>query len=1094
MLGDLVLLYAPFDVLWLDSAGGSTAHLPLPARKALLAAAVGRLPPGRVGIELGVEHNPDKPYLDDPVPRDPAAVAAQPCRTRMLGRLEPLLADEPFMCGPTGAPVDQPACVRGYTAADIEAAYKGADERGEEGIVVKGSAAAWAPGEVRRTKTRAHFSIRFALSLSWWGTVCPWNPTQAGSVRHARCEEFFLLSLSFSLSLFHQRNGGWLKMKPDYEKAHEVDALVVGANLGKGHRGGFASEYIMALLDQAPPKRGADGQLPPRLPGEPLPHFASFVRVGTGFTMNERAAMDARLRPLLEDPPSGRRYPPWLRVAGSPGEAADAWMSDPTDPRTPVLVLKADVRVTRTQTYAVGMGLRHVRIARVHEHKTWADIPTARSFVAQIKEQRGLLGRSNTAAGRGPARPLRPPGGGASRGVVPAHLRPTAGLAPTSGGPLVGKTVHVINRLWGSYGSAAACQAAVAGLGGKWVAGLTPGMAVDFVLAADPATGRLGDSIGAALYAATIAGDKGNKGGGGGHPGRDVLDVSWLAECEAAAAGAGMDGAAPHLVAPAPRHYLHLARKGVGAATAAAAPRAPGDIAAEAHALPAPDRWGDPARQPSEPADMRAVLGRFMAGVALTRRDVLGEGCAQPDRVIAPGTPDADEAVRAGLALLAPAWPAGAAPLPDMGLRGVAAAAVCLVRPPAPSPPAWAPAKAHAVAHAVATAEIRADSLARRRAETALVRRGARVVGAGAAWGGGAATAAPLTHLVVVTPPGLTPEAWADVPNAVLEAAWAAGGAAGMARLRLGLALGGLVVVDEAWVGEAAGAAAAGGAPPLCHAFPGLPPAGSDAGGWDWEKWGVAPPVREVAVVGQIGPAGEAAAAPWPRGGGGARRRCRPAPAPRPPRARRRLSPPEATTATAAVGTMTSQAGATTVTAPPAEHMFSAQLEELAAEGGGSGSVQRHQHAPPPPPAAPLYGAAAAAATTAAGPGSGGGGGGGERHPMLDLMEDMARAGGSGEGAGAGAAPLPPVLGAAAGAGGGPPPPPPPPWQAALAAVSQQPPPPAAAPSPPPPPPRLPSSAYPDGYCATEGLPPGWTMADYQALPQAEMDRLMGMD
>ena len=123
-------------------------------------------------------------------------------------------------------------------------------------------------------------------------------------------------------------------------------------------------------------------------------------------------------------------------------------------------------------------------------------------------------------------------------------------------------------------------------------------------------------------------------------------------------------------------------------------------------------------------------------------------------------------------------------------------------------------------------------------------------------------------------------------------------------------------------------------------------------------------------------------------------------------------------------------AGATTVTAPPAEHMFSAQLEELAAEGGGSGSVQRHQHAPPPPPAAPLYGAAAAAATTAAGPGSGGGGGGGERHPMLDLMEDMARAGGSGEGAGAGAAPLPPVLGAAAGAGGGPPPPPPPPWQA----------------------------------------------------------------
>ena len=182
-----------------------------------------------------------------------------------------------------------------------------------------------------------------------------------------------------------------------------------------------------------------------------------------------------------------------------------------------------------------------------------------------------------------------------------------------------------------------------------------------------------------------------------------MLDVAWLAECEAAVAEAARDGGGmevdgeqpaaappPLLVAPAPRHYLHLARAKDGT-------RSPGDIAAEAHALPSPDRWGDPRTQPSTPADMRAVLGRFMAGAALTRRDVLGPEAAGADAVIVPGTPDADEGVAAGLAALRHAWPLEVSPLPDMGLRGVAAAAVFLPRPAAASvaPKAYAPALAH---------------------------------------------------------------------------------------------------------------------------------------------------------------------------------------------------------------------------------------------------------------------------------------------------------------------------------------------------------------------------------------------------------------
>ena len=1045
-LADLVLLYAPFDVLWLAEAGGCTAHLPLPARKALLAAVVGRLPPGTVGVEVGVEHAPVAGGGGGGGGGGSGSGSRTGARTRMLGRLEPLLAGEPFMCDSAGTPVPHPACLAGSTPADIEAAYRSADERGEEGIVVKGAAAAWSPGE---------------------------------------------------------RDGGWVKMKPEYERLHEVDALVVGFNYGTGHRGGLASEYVCALLDERPPARDpATGLLPHRPPGAPLPRFATFVRVGTGFTMLERERLDACLQELKApreggaEAAGGRHFPPWLRVAGTASEAADQWVADPTHPRTPVLALKADVRVTQTRSYAVGLGLRHVTIARLQEDRCWADIPVARDFLETIRQQKGLLGRSRERGGGGggdvggapaaaalPPRPLARP-----RGTVPDHLRPTAGLTPAPDGPLAGKSVHVIDRLWGGhYGSAPACQAAVARLGGRWVAGLTPASAVDFVLAADPSAAGGGgvDAIGASLYRAAIA-------GGPRHPGRDVLDVAWLAECEAAvehaaaaAAGGGggmeVDGEARPvhhpalLVAPAPRHYLHLARTSTGAAA-----RAPGDIAAEAHALPDPDRWGDPRTQPSTPADMRAVLSRFMAGVPLTRRDVLGEEGAGGDALIAPGTPDADEAVSAGLAALRPQWPVGTAPLPDTRLRGVAAASAVLPRPPVPAPPKHAPYLAHRAARTVAAAEARTDALARQAAETGLVARGGWCVREAAAWGAGAGAAgaaAPLTHLLVVRPPGMPRDAWPDPASAVLEAVWSVGAAAGLARLRAALAAGLLQVVGEEWVEGGGGGGAAHAAPPgrpgRRHPFPGLPPAGSDAG-WPWDRFSVAPvAIGDGPVLGHVGPAAGSVRRRRADGGGGLQPRaaCGGGARPRgaagaaPPR-RRWGSPPQ-------------PSGGTTLTAPaptplpPGTNIFTSLLDgPLSQSGGGRGSrsggaeamAARAPQPPPPPPSAPP------APVAAAGP---------PQHPFSGMMEAMG---------------LPQL-----------PPPPPPAWRvasqraAAAAAAAGRPSqrPPSQAPAlvavaPPPEPDVRPTHHYPDG-AFTAGMPHGWTLAEFRKLPQEEMERLMRM-
>ena len=72
------------------------------------------------------------------------------------------------------------------------------------------------------------------------------------------------------------RSRNWLKLKPDYARSLDVDALIIGASYGQGRRAateGLLSEYLLAL------------GVTPRSGGE-ITHFVSFAKCVTSHWCN----------------------------------------------------------------------------------------------------------------------------------------------------------------------------------------------------------------------------------------------------------------------------------------------------------------------------------------------------------------------------------------------------------------------------------------------------------------------------------------------------------------------------------------------------------------------------------------------------------------------------------------------------------------------------------------------------------------------------------------------------------------------------------------------------------------------------------------
>ena len=135
----------------------------------------------------------------------------------------------------------------------------------------------------------------------------------------------------------NDRSGSWIKIKLDYVRNVDIDAVVLGGWYGAGRRGDQLSQFLLGLA------------VPSNVPGEAASRWITFARVGTGLSDDERAAVNAHLKESLRP-----HTPPSVEATGR--ERPDAWVADPA--RSLVLEIHADLRALLSNNYATRYSLR----------------------------------------------------------------------------------------------------------------------------------------------------------------------------------------------------------------------------------------------------------------------------------------------------------------------------------------------------------------------------------------------------------------------------------------------------------------------------------------------------------------------------------------------------------------------------------------------------------------------------------------------------------------------------------------------------------------------------------------------------------------
>ncbi|CAM0902638.1 unnamed protein product [Alopecurus aequalis] len=173
------------------------------------------------------------------------------------------------------------------------------------------------------------------------------------------------------------RNGKWLKLKPDYINAGaDLDVIIIGGYYGSGRRGGEVAQFLVGLAvpsdDKSYPKR-----------------FLSFCRVGTGLTDEELATLVAKLKPHFRKNEYPKKPPRFYEVTNNSKERPDVWIESPD--KSVILSITSDIRTIKSEVFAAPYCLRFPRIQGVRYDKPWHECLDVQSFKEIVHSSDGTM-------------------------------------------------------------------------------------------------------------------------------------------------------------------------------------------------------------------------------------------------------------------------------------------------------------------------------------------------------------------------------------------------------------------------------------------------------------------------------------------------------------------------------------------------------------------------------------------------------------------------------------------------------------------------------------------------------------------------------
>ncbi|XP_012702657.2 putative DNA ligase 4 [Setaria italica] len=175
------------------------------------------------------------------------------------------------------------------------------------------------------------------------------------------------------------RNGKWLKLKPDYIHAGaDLDAIIIGGYYGSGRRGGEVAQFLVGLAvpsdDNSYPKR-----------------FLSFCRVGTGLSDEERDALVTKLKPYFRKNEYPKKPPKFYEVTNNSKERPDVWIESPD--KSVIMSITSDIRTIKSEVFAAPYCLRFPRIQRLRYDKPWHECLDVQAFVDIVHSSNGTTQR-----------------------------------------------------------------------------------------------------------------------------------------------------------------------------------------------------------------------------------------------------------------------------------------------------------------------------------------------------------------------------------------------------------------------------------------------------------------------------------------------------------------------------------------------------------------------------------------------------------------------------------------------------------------------------------------------------------------------------
>ncbi|CAN6250052.1 unnamed protein product [Urochloa humidicola] len=176
------------------------------------------------------------------------------------------------------------------------------------------------------------------------------------------------------------RNGKWLKLKPDYIHAGaDLDVIIIGGYYGAGSRGGEVAQFLVGLAvpsdDNSYPKR-----------------FLSFCRVGTGLSDEERGALVTKLKPYFRKNEYPKKPPKFYEVTNNSKERPDVWIESPD--KSVIMSITSDIRTIKSEVFAAPYCLRFPRIQRLRYDKPWHECLDVQAFVDIVHSSNGTTQRA----------------------------------------------------------------------------------------------------------------------------------------------------------------------------------------------------------------------------------------------------------------------------------------------------------------------------------------------------------------------------------------------------------------------------------------------------------------------------------------------------------------------------------------------------------------------------------------------------------------------------------------------------------------------------------------------------------------------------